>query len=137
MAEAQDNSVIPEAPPLVFDPNRERFQIELEFLQCLANPWYLNHLGQLQYFKDPQFVAYLNYLQYWKKPEYAKFIIYPHSLYFLDLLQHAEFREAIAKQDVATYIHQKQYFHWLFFRRGKPLSENPDEEEPSQPVPKP
>jgi hypothetical protein len=24
--------------------NKRRFQIELEFIQCLANPWYLNSL---------------------------------------------------------------------------------------------
>ncbi|KAJ1926345.1 suppressor of hpr1 [Tieghemiomyces parasiticus] len=128
MSQSEAHPPSPGEPiPLVFNPNRERFQIELEFVQCLANPWYLNHLGQLQYFKEPEFVAYLKYLLYWKQPKYAKYIIYPHALYFLDLLQHPEFREAIAKQDVATYIHQKQYFHWLFYRRGKPLPDNLEE----------
>ncbi|KAJ1970976.1 hypothetical protein H4R35_005547, partial [Dimargaris xerosporica] len=60
--------------PTAPNPNQERFQIELEFVQCLANPWYLNHLGQQQYLKDPQFIRYLRYLQYWKQPEYARFV---------------------------------------------------------------
>lgn len=73
--------------------NDRRFQIELEFIQCLANPWYLNSmlhllnrfrqshllfgldLAQQQYFKDEAFIRYLEYLQYWKQPEYAKFIV--------------------------------------------------------------
>ncbi|KAJ1654524.1 suppressor of hpr1 [Dispira simplex] len=132
--------------PIPHNANLERFQIELEFVQCLANPWYLNHLGQQQYFKQPEFVAYLKYLQYWKQPQYAKYIIYPHALYFLDLLQHAEFREAIAKQEVATFIHQKQYFHWLYYRRGLPLLANttqgasaaaapPANDRPGEPLP--
>ncbi|KAH7960987.1 hypothetical protein HPB49_025550 [Dermacentor silvarum] len=48
-----------------------RFQIELEFVQCLANPNYLNFLAQRGYLKQKTFVNYLNYLQYWKKPEYS------------------------------------------------------------------
>lgn len=76
--------------------DEQRFQIELEFVQCLANPWYLNRmlgerisqnkervdslcgcidLAQQQYFKDDAFIRYLEYLQYWKKPEYARFVV--------------------------------------------------------------
>ncbi|VCW67194.1 unnamed protein product, partial [Gulo gulo] len=36
--------------------NRLRFQLELEFVQCLANPNYLNFLAQRGYFKDKAFV---------------------------------------------------------------------------------
>jgi mediator of RNA polymerase II transcription subunit 31 len=43
-----------------------RFQVELEFVQCLANPNYLNFLAQRGYFKDQTFVNYLKYLLYWK-----------------------------------------------------------------------
>ncbi|RIA81573.1 SOH1-domain-containing protein [Glomus cerebriforme] len=96
--------------------NRRRFQIELEFIQCLANPWYLNNLAQKEYFEDPAFINYLEYLKYWKRPEYAKFIIYPHSLYFLDLLQNPQFREHLKNYEVATEIHSKQYYHWMKWR---------------------
>ncbi|KAM7231779.1 hypothetical protein CapIbe_016540 [Capra ibex] len=54
--------------------NRLRFQLELEFVQCLANPNYLNFLAQRGYFKDKAFVNYLKYLLYWKEPEYAKYL---------------------------------------------------------------
>ncbi|KAI1315076.1 hypothetical protein EDD11_001318 [Mortierella claussenii] len=94
----------------------KRFQIELEFVQCLANPWYLHHLAQQQYFNQDAFVRYLDYLQYFRKPEYAKYIIYPHCLHFLTLLQHKSFRDHLAKQDTATFVHERQYYHWQYLR---------------------
>ncbi|KAF9173034.1 hypothetical protein BGX21_002110 [Mortierella sp. AD011] len=94
----------------------KRFQIELEFVQCLSNPWYLHHLAQQQYFNQDAFVRYLDYLQYFRKPEYAKYIIYPHCLHFLTLLQHKSFRDQLAKQDTATFVHERQYYHWQYLR---------------------
>ncbi|XP_076670292.1 mediator complex subunit 31 isoform X3 [Andrena cerasifolii] len=55
--------------PETDDQQRLRFQVELEFVQCLANPNYLNFLAQRGYFKDATFVNYLKYLLYWKEPE--------------------------------------------------------------------
>nr|XP_027231587.1 mediator of RNA polymerase II transcription subunit 31-like isoform X2 [Penaeus vannamei] len=63
------------------DGQRLRFQIELEFVQCLANPNYLLFLAQRGYFKDQTFINYLKYLQYWKEPEYAKYLKYPVPLF--------------------------------------------------------
>ncbi|KAF9990716.1 hypothetical protein BGZ75_000102 [Mortierella antarctica] len=94
----------------------KRFQIELEFVQCLSSPWYLHYLAQQQYFTQDAFVRYLDYLQYFRKPEYAKFIIYPHCLHFLSLLQHKSFRDQLAKQDTATFVHERQYYHWQYLR---------------------
>ncbi|KAF9326185.1 hypothetical protein BG006_010364 [Podila minutissima] len=94
----------------------KRFQIELEFVQCLSNPWYLHNLAQQGYFGQDAFVRYLDYLQYFRKPEYAKFIIYPHCLHFLTLLQHRSFRDHLAKQDTATFVHERQYYHWQYLR---------------------
>ncbi|KAF8927393.1 SOH1-domain-containing protein [Dissophora ornata] len=94
----------------------KRFQIELEFVQCLANPWYLHNLAQQQYFNQDAFVRYLDYLQYFRRPEYAKYIIYPHCLHFLTLLQHKSFRDHLAKQDTATFVHERQYYHWQYLR---------------------
>ncbi|CAG8565276.1 16252_t:CDS:2 [Funneliformis mosseae] len=96
--------------------DKRRFQIELEFIQCLANPWYLNDLAQKEYFEDQTFLNYLEYLKYWKRPEYAKCIIYPHALHFLDLLQNHKFREYLKDYDVASEIHSNQYYHWLKWR---------------------
>jgi hypothetical protein len=45
-----------------------------QFVQCLANPVYLNYLAQQKYFDKPDFVAYLGYLQYFSEPKYTKFL---------------------------------------------------------------
>lgn len=80
---------------------RNRFQSELEFVQCLANPNYLNCewqrggggatsnwsqwslpvclcavLAQRGVLRERTFINYLKYLLYWKEPEYAKFLKY-------------------------------------------------------------
>ncbi|KAJ9420560.1 SOH1-domain-containing protein [Fusarium oxysporum] len=51
-----------------------RFEVELEFVQSLANPAYLNHLASQKLLSQPAFVAYLAYLQYWSKPPYLKYL---------------------------------------------------------------
>ncbi|KAI9870235.1 MAG: hypothetical protein M1830_004494 [Pleopsidium flavum] len=73
-----------------------RFELELEFVQCLANPWYLNHLATQKLLQNSSFVAYLNYLQYFSKPEYTKYLTYPGpTLKALQLLQQEQFRKDI------------------------------------------
>ncbi|KAG0162022.1 hypothetical protein DFQ28_005188 [Apophysomyces sp. BC1034] len=114
--------------------DKRRFQLELEFVQCLANPWYLNHLAQQQYFKEPAFIHYLEYLQYWKRPEYAKFVVYPHALYFLDQLQHAQFRDYITTSENTQEVHRMQYYHWMYLRN--PSKESKDNQ-PVDPTPAP
>lgn len=37
---------------------------------------------------------------------------YPHALHHLDLLQHAQFRSEIKKDEWREYLNQKQYDHW-------------------------
>ncbi|KAJ2455266.1 suppressor of hpr1 [Coemansia sp. RSA 2336] len=91
---------------------KERFEVELEFLQCLANPRYITMIGQQGYFDKPEFINYLKYLKYWQRPEYARFVVYPHALAFLDLLQNKTFREEMKKVDEADRIHELQYHHW-------------------------
>lgn len=56
--------------------NRARFELELEFVQALANPFYLHSLAQQNFFEQPAFINYLEYLLYWKEKEYARFIQY-------------------------------------------------------------
>ncbi|KAF2712976.1 mediator of RNA polymerase II transcription subunit 31 [Pleomassaria siparia CBS 279.74] len=73
-----------------------RFELELEFVQCLANPTYLNYLAVENKFDSPEFVAYLSYLQYFKQPTYVKYLHHPGpTLRTLDLLQHESFRQGI------------------------------------------
>ena len=98
--------------------SRQRFEVELEFVQCLANPKYLEFLAQRRVFHEQEFVNYLRYLLYWKQPEYSKFIMYPHALAFLDLLQDEEFRLSLMRTDVADFIARQQRSHWLFAKRS-------------------
>ncbi|KAF1996545.1 SOH1-domain-containing protein [Amniculicola lignicola CBS 123094] len=73
-----------------------RFELELEFVQCLANSVYLNYLAVQKTFDKPEFVAYLAYLQYFKQPKYAKYLHHPGpTLRALELLQQERFRQEI------------------------------------------
>ncbi|KAH7474468.1 Mediator of RNA polymerase II transcription subunit 31 [Phytophthora ramorum] len=104
--------------------NDIRFQMELEFIQCLASPAYLNFLAINRYFENPAFMNYLQYLKYWKLPQYAKYIVYPHCLAFLDMLDDERFRQMIAREDFMTLVHGQQFYHWQTFlnnrSEGKP-----------------
>ncbi|XEV04024.1 hypothetical protein FSHL1_009311 [Fusarium sambucinum] len=78
-----------------------RFEIELEFVQSLANPAYLNHLASQKLLNQPAFIAYLAYLRYWSKPPYLKYLTYPGpTLRHLELLQQETFRQQIISPDV-------------------------------------
>lgn len=101
--------------------------MELEFVQCLANPHYINWLAQNRHFDDPRFVNYLSYLQYWRSPEYARYLRFPHCLYMLDLLQHKEFRKAMSRTDAAEHIHRQQFFFWKYHRANKDKPHGPAE----------
>lgn len=77
-------------PP--FEPSSEgeqlpsRFEVELEFVQSLANiPYVTFLLTQHQIWQDPRFKAYLKYLEYWCEPPYTQFIVYPNCLFVLKL----------------------------------------------------
>lgn len=72
-----------------------------QFVQSLANPFYLNHLASQKYLQKPEFVAYLAYLQYWSKPPYLKYLTYPGpTLRNLELLQQERFRTDILSPDL-------------------------------------
>ena len=110
--------------------NRARFELELEFVQSLANPFYLHSLAQQGILSQPAFINFLKYLLYWKEKDYARFILYapsyryqsphvhrlliryPHALHHLELLQHPEFRAEIGKDEWREILNQKQFDHW-------------------------
>mmetsp|Transcript_5529 Transcript_5529/g.10084 ORF Transcript_5529/g.10084 Transcript_5529/m.10084 type:complete len:234 (-) Transcript_5529:291-992(-) len=71
-------------PSIALPPNR--FELELEFVQSLASPAYLHYLATSGTLYQQTFLDFLRYLRYWKEPQYAKYLLYPHCLYFLDLL---------------------------------------------------
>lgn len=112
----------PTSPKNVYkdpDDGRQRFLLELEFVQCLANPTYIHYLAQNRYFEDEAFIGYLKYLQYWQQPEYIKFIMYPHCLFFLELLQNANFRNAMAHPGSKELAHRQQFFFWKNYRNNR------------------
>ena len=101
------------------DKERVRFLRELEFVQCFANPRYINWLSSRNYFGDPAFNNYLKYLLYWTKPEYAKYLKYPQAIHFLRLVQDPEFRTFIGNQMNLTMIESEQFKYWQFYRRNR------------------
>jgi hypothetical protein len=56
--------------------NRAKFELELEFVQALANPFYLHSLAQQNVLEQPAFINFLEYLLYFKEKDYARFIQY-------------------------------------------------------------
>ncbi|XP_071691130.1 mediator of RNA polymerase II transcription subunit 31-like [Rutidosis leptorrhynchoides] len=126
------------------DDGRQRFLLELEFVQCLANPTYIHYLAQNRYFEDEAFIGYLKYLQYWQRPEYILFIMYPHCLYFLELLQNASFRSAMAHPANKELTHRQQFYFWKNYRNNRlkhilprPLPEPTPPAPPSNALPPP
>ncbi|XP_048326534.1 mediator of RNA polymerase II transcription subunit 31 isoform X2 [Ziziphus jujuba] len=127
--ESDEAADTPDSPKNVYkdpDDGRQRFLLELEFVQCLANPTYIHYLAQNRYFEDEAFIGYLKYLQYWQRPEYIKFIIifynnirYPHCLFFLELLQNANFRNAMAHPGNKELAHRQQFYFWKNYRNNR------------------
>jgi mediator of RNA polymerase II transcription subunit 31 len=113
-----------------------RFEADLEFVQSLSNPQYLNCiylivqfltsvLAQSKYFEDEAFMNYLAYLEYFRNREYAKFITYPlplstqltayrypACLHILTLLKQGEFRDAITRGDIAKRLADEIFEHF-------------------------
>ncbi|KAM3248200.1 hypothetical protein P3L10_009968 [Capsicum annuum] len=87
----------------------------------MANPNTMNHhLAQNRYFEDEAFIGYLKYLQYWQRPEYIKFIMYPHCLFFLELLQNPAFHNAMAHPaNKVKMAHRQQFDFWKNFRNSR------------------
>lgn len=92
--------------------NKARFERELEFVQALANPYYLQTLAQQGLFDNVSFLRYLEYLAYWKEPKYAKFVVFPQSLVLLDALADAGFRQSLLHVETAQMIERDQYARW-------------------------
>ncbi|KIM45083.1 hypothetical protein M413DRAFT_441747 [Hebeloma cylindrosporum] len=108
--------------------NRAKFELELEFVQALANPFYLHSLAQQNILEQPAFINFLEYLLYFKQKDYARFIHYPHALHHLELLQHAQFRSQMKKDEfLRDFLHQKQFDHWRTWREPSAINpSNPD-----------
>lgn len=122
MAPATPSPTLPTAAPTLIS---ARFTLELEFVLCLANPYYLQYLAQtyphllnnsssathkpsttnslpLDDSDASRFARYLGYLySYWRTPEYSKYLTHPGAvLRNLELLQQEQFRRDIIRPDV-------------------------------------
>jgi mediator of RNA polymerase II transcription subunit 31 len=99
---------------------KNRFALELEFVQSLASPAYLHFLANstnedgVSLLLDVKFKAFLRYLQQtWTRPDYSRYIVYPHAMYFLDLLiQNDAFCRELAQVPFRNFCHQQQYYAW-------------------------
>lgn len=100
--------------------NDLRFTMELEFVELLANPYYLQSLAQNGLLNDDSpLIEYLQYLQYWTKPEYIKYLDHPHALYFLEILLESSFRKALLDPNYINLLHSQQYWHWRSYRYNR------------------
>ncbi|CAK7232247.1 suppressor of hpr1 [Sporothrix curviconia] len=111
MASPDGNSAAFSAPPALpaaTDVQQTRFEIECEFVACLANPYYLQYLAAEKYLDDPRFVRYLGYLQYWRTPPYLQYLSWPGpTLRHLELLQEESFRQAIISPEVVMRLERE------------------------------
>ncbi|KDE02685.1 hypothetical protein MVLG_06774 [Microbotryum lychnidis-dioicae p1A1 Lamole] len=115
---AAETSHVP--TPEQIEKNQVRFETELEFVQALANPWYLHSLAQQGHLDDPTFLNYLTYLAYFQQPRYARFVHYPLCLQYLDLLKLESFRLALKDSAFITErLAAQQLGQWATWRQGK------------------
>jgi mediator of RNA polymerase II transcription subunit 31 len=96
-----------------------RFTCELEFIELLANPWYLQHLAQHKYFDDANFLRYLDYLSYWSLPAYARHVTHTHALAFLEMLRSPAFRAQLLVPAYVEQLHAQQFWHWRSYRYNR------------------
>ncbi|ELP88448.1 mediator of RNA polymerase II transcription subunit, putative [Entamoeba invadens IP1] len=109
--------------------DKTRFEYELEFIQCLANPYYLQYLAQHKQLEKPAMVHFLKYLQYWKQPNYIQFIQYPACLFYLDKLQNPDFRKACENPILMNEIIAQHEYHFAFYKTNRtPIVQRPNEE---------
>ena len=76
----------------------------------------LADLAQNRYFDDPSFVEYIEYLRYWTGERYCHYIVFPHCLRMLELLQQPSFRAALKRADFKDMIFRQQHSAWHFRR---------------------
>lgn len=89
-----------------------RFAEELEFVQCLANPSYVQWLATEGFFREPGFQRFLEYLTYWRRPQYVRYIVYPQCLAVLDLLLRPAVRLRLQRADVISILAEQLQHAW-------------------------
>ncbi|TBU06584.1 subunit 31 of mediator of RNA polymerase II transcription [Hamiltosporidium magnivora] len=92
--------------------DKHTFEKDLEFIQSLCNPQYLQHLHQTGYFFNQDFINYLKYLKYWMYEPYSKCLIYPQCLIILELVNDETFRFKLSDYNLYFLIGDQQYNIW-------------------------
>ncbi|KAH9472794.1 hypothetical protein MJO28_001344 [Puccinia striiformis f. sp. tritici] len=94
--------------------NQVRFEEDLEFVQSLANPHFMQELTLNGTLRSETMINYLQYLKYFHDPNYARFVRYPNALKILDLLNNSEeFRTMIETQEHAQLLTDKFIQNWI------------------------
>ena len=140
MATANTTSIVDSdsnsnAIELLFEDNQLRFELELEFVSLLSNPYYLRSLAQNGYFDENNsnnILNYIKYLQYWHSPEYIIYLEHPHCLYFLEMLMNSSFRAALLDENYINLLHSQQYWHWRSFRYNRYIQAKQQQEQQQQ-----
>lgn len=92
---------------------KNRFELELEFLQCLASPAYLHFLATSTDLHE--LLPFFKYLRKtYRRPEYIRFIRYPNAFYFLELLieRPTIFNKEFTLPEFRNFCHQQQFLAW-------------------------
>eukprot|EP01086_Lenisia_limosa_P015228 TRINITY_DN47871_c0_g1_i1.p1 TRINITY_DN47871_c0_g1~~TRINITY_DN47871_c0_g1_i1.p1 ORF type:complete len:128 (-),score=11.14 TRINITY_DN47871_c0_g1_i1:20-403(-) len=110
---------------------KARFQAELEYVQCFANPYFLQYLSGSGLFEEKAFLNYLEYLyEYWSKMPHLKYITYPDSLAFLRMCKNPEFRAKLSNPQDIEFLHSQQFYKWRA-ERPKNLPPTTEQYKPS------
>ncbi|KAF5153520.1 SOH1 family protein [Theileria parva strain Muguga] len=96
-----------------------RFGVELDFVQCLSDIYYLKHLFDKGYFNDENFRAYILYLQYWRTGHYIKFVEYAYCLKILELLLDKDFVNSLSSDLTVEALKYQIDNHWICFKHDK------------------
>ncbi|TNJ29814.1 putative SOH1 protein [Giardia muris] len=95
--------------------SRERLALDLEFVNLLAIPEYVQALADAEYFKDERFLTYLQYLQYFRHLPYVRLLRYPRSLFMLEHLLDPAFRATLNEPVTELSNHSRLDFYRIQF----------------------
>ncbi|PLW52028.1 hypothetical protein PCASD_02110 [Puccinia coronata f. sp. avenae] len=94
--------------------NQGQLEEDLEFVQSLANPHFVQELTLNGILGSEAMINYLKHLKYFHEPDYAKFIRYPNSLKILDLLNSSpQFQTMMETQEHAQLLTDKFLQNWI------------------------
>lgn len=103
--------------------NTLRFSMELEFIELLSNPYYIQYISQHRnkYLYNQSFITYIQYLQYWHTKPYCHYISHIYSLYALHILQYEHVRDILVNNtdNIIDLLQSQGYWHWFSFKYNR------------------